>query len=432
VPDAQIRRHDGIPWMLRVRYTPIIHQSQRPGGTMAIVFVHGVNNRKSPSYDAGVLAKERFFRKHLKNAIVLGKPLPAQPAISFPYWGDVATEFRWNMDSLPRGEMQALGGAPEPNIQPLLAHLRDAFPNLESDQPLTSLAKKRLSLAVDVVNDLALQSTQQGDEAKVAAFVVEASAYAERNPTPAWVATIQTDEQFLARLNAELNAQQDVQALGGFGAVFNRIALAGARFKQVVKSAVGKAVDHAGDFLSTKLLASSRDSLNATLGRFFGDVFIYAKELGNSGSPGVIPSRVIDAFVAARATAPAEPLVVVGHSLGGVISFDVLTHFRANIDVDLFVTVGSQVAHFEEIKFYLNSDKNVKAPTKATTPANIKRWINIYDEVDIFSYTAERVFDRVDVDARYDTQTYTIKAHGAYFEQDRFYQRLRARIDALT
>jgi len=398
---------------------------------MPIVFVHGVNNRKSPSYDAGVLAKERFFRKHLKDVKVLGKPLPAQPSISFPYWGDLATEFRWNMDSLPRGAMQALGGVPELNLQPLLAHLRDAFPDLESDQPLTSLAKKRMSLAVDVVNDLALQATQQGEEDKVAAFVVEASAYAERNPNPAWVHTIHTDEQFLAKLNADLSAQQQVQALGGFGSLSNRIALAAARFKQAAKSAVGKAVDHAGDFLSTKLLASSRDSLNATLGRFFGDVFIYAKERGNSGSPGAIPSRVVDALVAARAAAPAEPLIVVGHSLGGVISFDVLTHFRPDIDVDLFVTVGSQVAHFEEIKFHVNSDKSIKAPAKAKTPANIQRWINIYDEVDIFSYAVERVFDRVDVDARYDTQTYTIKAHGAYFDQDRFYDRLRARIDAL-
>ena len=35
------------------------------------------------------------------------------------------------------------------------------------------------------------------------------------------------------------------------------------------------------------------------------------------------------------------------------------------------------------------------------------------------------------VDFEYDTQTYIIKAHGAYFEQDRFYARLRARMDTL-
>ena len=398
---------------------------------MAVVFVHGVNNRKSPSYDAGVLVKERFFQKHLKSATVGGRQLPVAPQVTFPYWGDLATDFRWNMQSLPHGDMQALGGSTDVDLQPLLAHLRDAFPDLVADQPLTALARKQLSLAIDVVNDLALHSAQGGDEQKIADFVVQASAYAELNPHPAWLSNVQTDEQFLSALNAQLSAQHAVQALGGFGNVFNKIASAGAKFKQAVKGAVGHAVDHAGDFVSTKLLASSRDALNATLGRFFGDVFIYAKERGDSAAPGAIPMRVLTAFDAARAGAPGEPFVIVAHSLGGVISFDLLTHFRPDIQVDLFVTVGSQVAHFEEIKFYVNSDKNVKAPQKAATPANIKRWINVYDEVDIFSYAVDRIFDRVDVDARYDTQTYTIKAHGAYFEQDRFYQRLRDRIDHL-
>ena len=54
----------------------------------------------------------------------------------------------------------------------------------------------------------------------------------------------------------------------------------------------------------------------------------------------------------------------------------------------------------------------------------------MFDEVDIFSYACARVFDRVH-DFHYDTQTYTIKAHGAYFDQDRFYSRLRDRIDQL-
>ena len=43
----------------------------------------------------------------------------------------------------------------------------------------------------------------------------------------------------------------------------------------------------------------------------------------------------------------------------------------------------------------------------------------------------DRIFERVDVDAPYDTETYTIKAHGAYLQQDRFYQRLRVRINEL-
>ncbi|HKO59293.1 MAG TPA: hypothetical protein VJ276_25730, partial [Thermoanaerobaculia bacterium] len=66
----------------------------------------------------------------------------------------------------------------------------------------------------------------------------------------------------------------------------------------------------------------------------------------------------------------------------------------------------------------------------ASTPPNIRRWINVFDEVDIFAYACGKVFDRVQ-DFQYDTQTYTIKAHGAYFDQNRFYERLRTKINGL-
>ena len=98
----------------------------------------------------------------------------------------------------------------------------------------------------------------------------------------------------------------------------------------------------------------------------------------------------------------------------------------------MFVSVGSQVSHFEEMKRFIASDTTIPSAAQkfAKTPDNIKHWINVFDEVDIFSYACEKVFDRVN-DFHYDTETYTIKAHGAYFEQDRFYERLRARIDQL-
>jgi hypothetical protein len=400
-------------------------------GHVPVVFVHGVNTRKSPSYDANVAVIDAFVQKHMGGAGIGGKPLPPKPKTTFPYWGDLGMTFAWNMASLPRPQMQALGGTGDINLQEILGHIRDAFPELPKDDPLTALAKKQFSLAVDAINHLALKTVDQGDEKEVAEFVVVASAYAEANPQPAWLAQVQSDQDLLNQLAAQIQGQPGVQALGGFGAAFNKIKLAAVKLKQAVTNMAGKAVDKAGDFASTKLLASTRDALNETLGRFFGDVFIYLDSRGDQANPGKIPSLILKAYDEARAAAPNEPFIIIGHSLGGVISMDLLSHFRPDIDVDLFVSVGSQIAHFEELKLYKISDPAVKAPKKATTPANIKRWINIFDEVDIFSYSVDRVFDRVNVDAPYDTQTYTIKAHGAYFEQDRFYQRLRARINAL-
>ena len=122
--------------------------------------------------------------------------------------------------------------------------------------------------------------------------------------------------------------------------------------------------------------------------------------------------------------------MIIGHSLGGVITFDLLSHFRPNLQVDLLITVGSQVSHFEEMKRFKASDPNVGPPQKAVPPQNVIHWINVFDEVDMFAYACDKVFDRVH-DFGYDTQTYSTKAHSAYFDQDRFYSRLRTRIDAL-
>jgi hypothetical protein len=400
---------------------------------MSIVFVHGVNNRKGPPYDATMKMIAGFLIKHLGGVTIGGKSLANVPNIRFPYWGDLATDFKWNMASLPAGDVQALGGLADINLQPLVAHLRDGLGEQLGPEPLAALAKVSLPLAVDVLTQMALDNVQPGKEDETAAFVVQASAYAEANPAPPWLATVTTDSQLIAQLNQQLATVPDVQALGGFGDFFNGIGVALAKLKQAAKGTIGSAVDKAGDFASTRLLAKTRSPLNAILGRFFGDVFVYLDRRGTKAKPGKIPKVILAALDAASHDAQVanEPLIIVAHSLGGVISMDLLSHFRPNMQVDLFVTVGSQVAHFEEMKLYKASDKDIKAPQKAATPANVRHWINIFDEVDIFSYSVEQVFDRVDVDAPYNTNTYVIKAHSAYFTQDRFYERLRTRIDGL-
>ncbi len=399
---------------------------------MTVIFVHGVNTRQGPSYQATVLATEQFLRRHLVGARIGAKILSDHFDIKFPYWGDLATTFAWSGAALPRGDIQALGGAADPDLQPLIAHLRDALGMQPGPEPLTALANKDFSQAVDVLAAMALQSAKPGEEIATAAFVVHASAYSQAHPVPAWLGGVTSDAQLIATLQAEIGGPPGVQAQGGLSPLYNAISLTSLRLKQALIGTVGKAIDRTGDFASAKLLAWTREPLNAVLGRFFGDIFIYLDGRRDKAQPGQIPIAILGTFDEARSNSQAdEPLIVIGHSLGGVIAFDLLSYFRPEIEVDLFVSVGSQVAHFEEMKLYKSSDKSVRAPDKAKTPPNIKRWINVYDEVDIFAYAAKRVFDRVDVDCRYDTRTNTIRAHGAYFQQDRFFERLRARIDQL-
>ena len=405
---------------------------------MPIVFIHGVNTRKQdPGYDATVWLIEKFCIKHLTGATLSGKTLTtAKPR--FPYWGDLASKFAWNMASLPSGEINALGAASvEEDLRPLIAMIGDGLVDPESakQQPLLTLAHKSLSQAVAAITSLLLHDARPADAEHTAQFIVAAQGYAEDNPAPAWLAGLSTDAQFVNTLVAEVGSAgpTGVQALGTMDFIVNPLTAAVMKVKQAVSSAAGSVLNKTGDYASTKLLAWSRQPLNGILGRFFGDVFIYLDERQDNGAPGPINQLLLHEFKAAVAAGPqGEPLVLIGHSLGGVITFDLLSHFCPDIEVDLLVSVGSQVSHFEELKLFKESDKAVPSATqgRAKKPANIKRWINIFDEVDIFSYACDKVFEDV-IDFHYDTKTYVVKAHGAYLEQERFYRRLRERIDQL-
>lgn len=399
---------------------------------MAMVFVHGVNTRKGPGYDAQVAVTSNFLAHYLKGAVINGKTVGNSPPIAFPYWGDLGISFAWEMASLPRGDLQALGGASKPGLRAIAATLKDGARGALGDEPLTTMAKQDFPLTVEVLTSLLLEDPPRGKETEIADFVVAAQAYALANASPSWLGTVTTDAQLIGNLKLAIAQHSPIQAQG-LGSMINAVMLAAQHLKNSLKGLAGKAADQAGDFASSKLLGWAREPLNENLGRFFGDVFVYFEGRGDKDSPGEIPSRILQAIDAAASAAAAgnEPLLIICHSLGGVITYDLLSHYRSQLEVDLFVSAGSQIAHFEEIKLYHSSDKTIKLGKKAPTPANIRHWINVFDVVDIFSYACKDVFDRVDVDAEYDTRTYVVKSHSEYFKQARFYERLRARIDAL-
>jgi hypothetical protein len=407
---------------------------------MAVIFVHGVNNRmEDPDYEAQRNIIAGFLKRYLAGVRINGKSLAIfDPA--FPYWGNLGVSFAWQMQSLPSGEMDALGSAVDPALRPLVSYLHDALPDPKTavDEPLVALARQSFPRAIDLLSEVVTQTAPPNDAAMVGRFVVEAQIYASRfeppRPPPNWLAAVSTDQQFCSQLLCEISqSTTDEQALGGaFGAIGNRIAAGVVQLKMATQAAARTVLDRTGNFASTEILGWSRQSLNANLGRFFGDIFVYMDERGTREAPGRIPTFLLSEWDKAIAATPGEPLIIMGHSLGGVISYDLLTHFRPELQVDLFVSVGSQVSHFEEMKRFRCSRPDIPGAGGPRVPKwpNIKHWINVYDVVDIFSYSCKSIFDSVD-DFYYDTKTYVIKSHGAYLKQARYYERLRDRINKL-
>lgn len=392
---------------------------------MPIIFIHGVNTRKEdPDYREGVAFKIASLKACFENLQIGANAFGKDPHVVTPYWGDLATEFRWGMASLPAPATELLGAASEPATVELASHLRDALGSSGDHAPLLALARKDLDAAVEIVGAALLEQAAP-EPGQAAALALAVQAVATYSPRPAIPSDLQTDEDFFRWLNSQ-TAMRDVELLG----VSSVFAAVGAFFRRARSLLLDPVLDGAGDFVSTQLLRRNRAALNGTLGRFFGDVFVYLDRRKGPDAPGDIPKRLLAEIDAACLAAPTEPVVIVGHSLGGVITFDLLQTFRKDLSVDLFVSVGSQVAHFEEMKLFRGSDPDLGPPQRAVVPTNIKRWINVYDEVDIFAYSASRVFDRVAQDLSYDTRTYVIKAHAAYFKQSRFYRWLRTRIQA--
>jgi hypothetical protein len=113
-----------------------------------------------------------------------------------------------------------------------------------------------------------------------------------------------------------------------------------------------------------------------------------------------------------------------------VISFDILSYFDQSIQVDVLMTVGSQVALFEEMALYRARRPDFMpnpASDRVPRPANVKRWLNVLDRNDIFGFRAEGVFEGLK-DFQYETGYGAMSAHSGYFRRPSFYERLGERL----
>jgi len=384
---------------------------------MPIVFVHGVNNRAGDEYRDNEAGRNGFLKAIVAPALGLkGKDV----TIVSPYWGGDGAKFAWDMSVLPdpADSYEAFGSEnDDPLATERVLELLAKSPNATGDP--VELAKADFEGTVELIYASALAASSDQDQAQeLAASYERAMAYATAHPKPDWLATAE-ESNFADLLNHHVHAgDEESFAAGG---VFDQLKEGFSRLVNALPAA------------GTEVLgALGRRKLNATVTRFAGDAFVYLSRRGAPGSEGTIVKLVLAGLdeAIAKKTAQDNKLIVIAHSFGGEVMYDILTTFRPTLQVDCLITVGSQVGLFEEMKVYLASKDDIPKhypDGRVPKPAGAKRWLNVFDMNDVLSYRASPVFDGVD-DFEYETGYSTLQAHGGYFLRPSFYTRLAKRL----
>jgi hypothetical protein len=380
-----------------------------------LVFVHGVAVRKEPNptlYAQGVADRQRSFRDYC---------LAGEQVTFFdPYWGEFGARADSGFASIPRGPGVGLGlggglGRPPPAAQA----------SLEGDA-LLKAARADFGAVLNTLS-LALATEADPQSQALAAAVGDYAALLDpatgdsNLPTPEWVndPSLQRDSDFLERLKAEVGGPA-----GGDAALGLRNPFEGAG-KRILGAAIGLV-----DGPVQKMVRR----LTPQIAYFLGDVFIYLNEGERRDKiRGVIVAGLLEAARDARDQG--EKLVVIGHSMGGIILYDLLNDAVAvtrieealggPLEIDLLLTVGTQIGLFEELDLFVGS-----VPGRpGHRPPAARLWWHVYNVMDVLSFGVDGVIAGAE-QFSIDTNANIVDAHTAYFLSPVFHKRLRKRLQA--
>ncbi|WP_189068332.1 hypothetical protein [Deinococcus radiotolerans] len=173
-----------------------------------------------------------------------------------------------------------------------------------------------------------------------------------------------------------------------------------------------------------------RRPLEAFVPLFLGDVLAYLSGRGTPERPGAIPQRVLAGLRAAHAARlhPAEPLVVLTHSMGGQLIFDALHAFLptdpqgGTVRVDFWCACGSQVGAFHELGFTLSGPQ-----PDASAGGRLGYFWNVWAYSDLLSFRAQGIAPGAH-DTAFPLSGLVRSDHLAYLQQADFYRTLAAKV----
>lgn len=392
---------------------------------MQVVFVHGVANRKEG--DGTAFERDVATRSQMLSKLTFG----GKANVRNPYWGDLGGKLRYGglcvpteKDSETLGTFKTLEilGAPGVSTGPQANQLvrLGLRPQQGPDQPTGK------ELLIDAIVS-GLEPAKSAEDTEYGATVQLLSDYAEHGDW-SWLPTMKTDAELQQRLLTEIQAfnsakisESTVEALG-IGDFLGRIT-------DGVKNAIGSVVDMASDAFMLKVKSSFTNEAT----KFVGDAFVYLNSRGKKDEPNEITKVALTEIEAAweDAQKKGQKLILVGHSFGGTVLWDLLTYHRELLPkgffADAVITGGTQVGLFIELDVY-GEKLAVVPPTKVAKPSNLGVWINTFDFADPLGFQLEPMLEGAH-DFQFNTGGSIINAHNLYFGLPSYYNRIKARLE---
>ncbi|MDY6992003.1 MAG: hypothetical protein SVR94_05275 [Pseudomonadota bacterium] len=161
-----------------------------------------------------------------------------------------------------------------------------------------------------------------------------------------------------------------------------------------------------------------RGALTDEYGAFVGDILLYQTK-----------GEEIRAFIHKTIQATQEPVILLAHSLGGIMSVDFL--IKENLpQVKLLITAGSQSPYFYEINV-LQSLPFKKMPTDERLPPHFPAWLNVYDHRDFLSYIGAGLFGSKVTDFEVNNRQLFPYSHSSYWSNSAMWDEIIKRIQTI-
>jgi hypothetical protein len=407
---------------------------------MPIVYVHGVANRlgldgQLPGWDE----VNSFLRFYIAPEI---SPDPENTSITYAYWGEFGADFRWGGISRPRSKLFGQGVEGPPSVESQLGELEalDELPVLPvSVVKSGGLTSGKTSAVPDGSSQRLRDLTTEQLSDLLCVAIEKAGSDLDRNRARIVADGVANDETVQAKLVAAEDSTEEFAILRS--ELESRTGSSGPLAAQGAGQVWTKVVDRAGElvtrvnsgpaFALSRLAMETRGPINAAVTTFIGDVFVYMAQRDHV--PGTIRGAVLKALHDAKSATPNpdEPFIVISHSMGGQIVFDLATSFLedAGIRIDFWLAAASQVGLFEELKLLITSDPEKRGPNgRADFPPNVGYWWNVWDANDILSYSTHSIFDLQVDDEEWNSGAALVDAHGAYLKRPSFYRKLAKKI----